>query len=103
MGLQSLLYHGFGLKDVDYLKTEYVDGEIIFHIKTKESKLCCSNCGSANVVRKGTLSRKFKTVAIGLKPVFLQMEVQRLQCKDCHVVRQEKLHFADEKKVTPIV
>lgn len=55
-----------------------------------------------HVIRKGKLSKKFKTVGIGLKPVYLQVEVQRLLCKDCKVVRQEKLKFADEKQLLPI-
>lgn len=102
MALQSLLYHGFGLKEVEYVKTEYEGGDIIFHIRTKADKLCCSSCGSHNVNRKGKLNRKFKTVGIGLKPVYLQVQVQRILCKDCNVVRQEKLKFADEKKLLPI-
>jgi transposase len=99
MAIQSLLYHGFGLKEIEYIKTEYAGGDIIFHVRTKENKLRCSSCGSSNVIRKGKISRKFKTVGIGLKPVYLKVEIQRLQCKDCKVVRQEKLKFADEKKL----
>jgi len=53
----SLLYHGFGLKDQEYLKTEYAKGSVIFHIRTKPSRLCCSSCGSDNVVRKGINKR----------------------------------------------
>lgn len=101
MAIQSLLYHGFGLKDIEYLKTDYEGGEVIFHIRTKGDKLYCSSCGSSNVIRKGKLSRRFKTVGIGLKPVYLQVEIQRLLCKDCKVIRQEKLKFADEKKLLP--
>lgn len=100
--MQSLLYHGFGLRDVEYIKTEYENGEVIFHIRTKADKLCCSVCGSRQVIRKGKLYRKFKTVNIGLKPVYLHAEIQRLHCKDCGATRQEKIHFADEKKLTPI-
>lgn len=102
MAIQSLLYHGFGLRDLEYLRTVYEGGDIIFHVRTKGDKLCCSSCGSSNVIRKGKLPRKFKTVSIGLKPVYLQVDIQRLQCKDCQVIRQEKLSFADEKKLIPI-
>ncbi len=28
----GLLYHGFGLSDQEYLKTEYRNGTVIFHI-----------------------------------------------------------------------
>jgi len=77
--------------------------EILFFIfAPKQISYVVSSCGSSNVMRKGKLNRKLKTVGIGLKPVYLQVEVQRLLCKDCKVVRQEKLRFADEKKVLAI-
>jgi len=99
----SLLYHAFGLRDQEYLKTEYRDGEIIFHVKTKESKLQCSNCGSTRVRKKGIKSRDFRTHPIGLKPVILHIDVQRLECLECGQIRQEKLSFADKKKDIPEV
>lgn len=98
----SLLYHGFGLKHQEYLKTEYDKGSVIFHIRTKAPNLCCSGCGSHNVVRKGINKRKFRTLPIGLKTVYLIAHLQRLYCNDCGITRQETVHFANEKKVTPV-
>ena len=100
--LTSLLYHGFGLKGVEYLGTEYKEGAIIFHIRTKNKLLRCGNCGGVKVIRKGMVQRKFKTVPVGLKQVFLLADIQRLHCKECGKTRQEKIDYADEKKVTPI-
>lgn len=94
----SLLYHGFGLKDQEYLKTEYKEKSVVFHIRTKPLNLCCSGCGSPNVVRKGINKRTFRTLSIGLKPVYLNAHLQRLYCKDCGLTRQERIKFADEKK-----
>ncbi|MFQ5334479.1 MAG: transposase family protein [Flavobacteriales bacterium] len=98
----SLLYHAFGLTDQEYLKTEYKEGAIIFHIKTKESKLRCSNCGSRNVIKKGTIDRMFRTLPIGTRPVYLHAKVQRIYCNDCGLIRQERLIYADKKKAIPI-
>lgn len=97
----SLLYHAFGLTDQQYLKTEYQNGTVIFHIQTKKDKLCCSECGSFHVVKKGFNERLFRTVPIGLKPVLLKARIQRLECKDCGIIRQEKIRFAGEKKAIP--
>jgi transposase len=97
----SLLYHAFGLNDQDYLKTEYKGCTVIFHIQTKEDKLECSSCHSHNVIKKGSTIRLFRTVPIGLKPVYLKAKIQRLECKDCGLIRQERIRFADEKKATP--
>ena len=98
----SLLNHAFGLTDQEYLKTEYKGGTVIFHIKTKDSKLRCSNCGSRNHIKKGTVERLFRTLPIGPRPVYLHAHVQRLQCNDCGLVRQERLTYAEEKKAIPI-
>jgi transposase len=98
----SLLSHAFGLTDQQYLKTEYKEGTVIFHIRTKDSKLRCSHCGSRNVIKKGTVERLFRTLPIGLKPVYLLAHVQRLHCNDCGLVRQERLSYADEKKAIPV-
>ena len=98
----SLLYHGFGLTDQDYLKTEYIGGAVIFYIQTKEKRLRCSQCGSKKVIKRGSLQRDFRGVPIGLKPVVFRAKVQRLECKDCGAVQQEELKYADKKKVIPI-
>lgn len=98
----SLLSHAFGLTDQHYLKTEYKEGTVIFHIRTKDSKLRCSSCGSRNIIKKGTVERLFRTLPIGLKPVYLLAHVQRLQCNDCGLIRQERLSYAEEKKTIPV-
>jgi transposase len=98
----SLLYHAFGLIDQQFLKAEFKNGLVIFHIKTKESKLRCGNCGSRNVLKSGTIDRLFRTIPIGFKPVYLFAKVQRLQCLECGVTRQERLTYADEKKAIPV-
>jgi len=38
--------------------------------------------------------RRFRTIPIGLKPVFIEIEIQRVFCLACKVVRQVKLAFA---------
>jgi len=59
-------YIMFGLKDQEYLKTEYKSGGIIFHIRTKDHKLRYSQCGGKDVVKKGVIEREFRTQPIGL-------------------------------------
>jgi transposase len=38
--------------------------------------------------------RRFKSIPIGLKPLFIEIDVQRVLCLACKVVRQVKLSFA---------
>lgn len=98
----SLLYHGFGVRGQEVLKTEYKGGKIIVHIQTKEKLLRCSECGSKDVIKKGVTERIFRTAPIGLMPVYLKAKVQRLECKQCNCIRQEKLVYAEQKKAIPV-
>jgi hypothetical protein len=49
-------------------------------------------------VKKGIKERVFRTVPIGLKQVLIVARVQRLECKDCGLTRQESLSWVDKKK-----
>ena len=98
----SLLYHGFGIRGQEIMKSEYKGGSIIVHIQTKEKDLRCSKCKSKNVIKKGYSERLFRTSPIGLKPVYLRAKVQRLECKNCGTIRQERLAYAEEKKAIQI-
>jgi hypothetical protein len=35
----SLMYHALGMKDQEYIKTEYKSESISIHVKTEENKL----------------------------------------------------------------
>ena len=93
----SLLYHGFGLVGYDYVHSRYQEGAINFSVKRKRGKFRCSDCRSRDVIFRGTLSRRFRMVPIGSKRVFLDYEVQRLECRRCGKIRQEELGFADPR------
>lgn len=94
----SSLFHLFGLRNQKLISTKYIGGEAICKIKTKKDKLQCSVCNSYNVKKAGTVFREFKSVPVGFKPIKLQINIQRLECKDCGKIRQEHLSFAEHKK-----
>lgn len=91
----SDLYHQHGIREQVCTKAEYSGKEIILHIETKEKMFYCTHCNSKNVIRSGTVTREFKSVPVGGKPVKVRMKVQRLECKECGHVCQEHIHFAD--------
>ena len=81
---QSLLYHAFGVRrGYEYVRTDYEQGAVQFHLAVKEGELVCPACHSSNVIRKGRRERSLQTVPIGLKPVFLVTEVPKCECKHC--------------------
>lgn len=93
----SLLYHGFGVRGYRYLKTEYAEGEVVFTIEQPRESYACPVCGSADVIGRGQNGRRFRTVAIGRKPVYLSLAIPRVECRCCGAVRQMKIGFADPR------
>ena len=94
----SLLYHGFGVRGYDYLRTDYVGGGVIFSLERKSGSCLCAACGSRNVWRQGSVTRSFQTVPLGRKPVTLKVQIPRLLCHDCGKTRQAALGFADPRR-----
>ena len=81
---QSLLYHAFGVREgYEYVRTDYRQGAVQFHLAVKPEQFVCPDCQSRNVIRKGRRERSLQTVPIGLQPVFLVTEVPKCECAAC--------------------
>ena len=93
----SFLYHGFGLVGYDYVRTRYEGRNITFTIRHKREKLRCSVCRGREVMMRGTTKRRFRTVPMGSKVVFFDLEAQRVGCLRCGSIRQVSLGFADPR------
>jgi len=94
----SLLYHGFAIHGYQYIHTKYQKGAVVFKVKKKRHDLCCSNCGSRHLILRGKVERRFRSLPIGLKPVFIQAVIQRLLCLTCRLIRQQAIGFANPKR-----
>ena len=94
----SLLTHAFGTAGYHYVSTEYRSGQVVFNIQSGNHPLRCSKCGSTNVVRRGQKKRFFRTVPIGKKTAFLNLTIPRVECRDCGLVRQVNITFADRRR-----
>jgi transposase len=94
----SLLYQAFGIVGYSYVNQKFQGGQVIFRIDQPRDRLRCSQCGSEDVWCRGSKERTFRTVPIGLKPTFVSLDVRRVKCFACDVVRQVKIGFADPKK-----
>ena len=62
----SLLHHGFGISSYDYINTKYQGGAVTFTLQPKPFSLRCSQCRSRKVIRRGIVSRLFRTLQMGL-------------------------------------
>jgi transposase len=94
----SFIYHCLGLVGYRYVKAEYKDSKMIITVHKNPYKVCCPDCESTNFIRRGKITRTFKTLPLGKKPILIKVDIQRIQCLDCGCLKQEKLNFADPKK-----
>ena len=94
----SLLFHAFGIYRYQLKNTKYQEGKVYFHIEHDRASLRCPICDSSSIIKRGYQTKTFKTVPIGLKPVFIVLKHQRVFCSDCQNIRYVKLDFADSQK-----
>ncbi len=94
----SLLDHGFGVRGYEYVRTEYVEGQIRFSIRQPRKALRCSARGSRAVRPRGTAERPFRTPPIGSRLVLVSFPIPRVCCQHCGVTRQVALDFAGPRR-----
>ena len=91
----SLLYHAFGIRGYRYVSTEYRKGTVTFTVSQPRKSYRCPECGSAEVIGRGKRWRRFRTVPVGRKRVYVALAVPRVECRVCGAVRQVKIGFAE--------
>lgn len=94
----SFLYHAFGIRGYEYVRTEYPDGQVIFTIAQDPHDCRCPACGSRNVISRGSTERTFRSLPIGSRPTAIVLPVPRVECRDCGAVRQVEVSFADPRR-----
>jgi transposase len=97
MSTTSLLYHGFGIAGYHLVNSEFEGGVLKFRIDNNRI-FRCTRCLSRDVIKRGTVTRSFGTTPIGRKPVFIELPIQRVECRTCGTVRQVDVGFADERR-----
>lgn len=94
----SLLYHGWGLKGYRYVHSHFIEGRIIFTVQPNPYALACPVCRCRNILHHGVIYRMWRQVPIGPKPIFIQMGIPRIECRQCSAIRQVEVRFADERR-----
>jgi transposase len=94
----SLLYHAFGIRGYDYIRTDYSNGRVIFTIAQDVDDCRCSACGSRDVISRGHVERCFRSLPIGSRTTSVVLPILRVECSACGAVRQVKVPFADPRR-----
>lgn len=94
----SLLYHAFGIRGYRHVRTDYLEGEVVFNIEQGRPTYQCPVCGSRQVTAHGEVPRLFRGVPIGAKATRVFLKIPRVQCLACQVTRQVAVPFADPQR-----
>jgi len=94
---QPALYQVLGLYGYRVSRVERVDKVAMFHLTPQPHRLCCSACGSRDVVHRGQKERQLRHVPIGSACTWLVITIPRVACRDCGLVRQISLGLAESR------
>jgi transposase len=96
----SLWYHGFGIRGRGWhhLHTKFADGIVVATVEQDPSYFACTECHARNVIRQGTVIRRLRAGNMNSKPFHVEAIVQRVKCRECGVVRQMHIPFAEENR-----
>ena len=71
----SFMYHAFGIRGYQYTRTDYQEGQVIFTIHQEPETCRCSACGSREVVCRGEVERRFRSLPIGSRPTVVILPI----------------------------
>jgi len=95
----SLLYHAFDIRGYRYVRTEFQAGQISFTIRQEPQTCRCSACGSRDVLHRGYVVRRFRSLPIGSRPTAVVLPIPRVECRACGAVRQVEISFAKTRRI----
>jgi len=84
----SLLYYACGVRGYTLTKSEFDGGMVLFHVEPQAQHCRCSACGSRDVIRRGSQNRWFRNLPIGTHLTWIIVDLPRVECRQCQVVRQ---------------
>jgi transposase len=93
----TLLYQGFYLQGYTLKKLSGEEHCLFLELEPQPHRVCCSECHSMNVIRRGHTTRTWRHLPIGKHCTWVQITVPRVECRDCGVVRQIHLGFAEPR------
>jgi transposase len=94
----SVLYRALGIRGYQHQSIEERGGVITLKVRHDGQDVSCPDCGGHNVRRCGTVPRRWHAPPIGLRRVFVDADVPRVECRDCRVTRVLPVAFADPQR-----
>ncbi len=92
----SDVYHIQGIKEFKHVSTKYKNG--CCHEKIERSEHRCPQCGSPEVSAYPVRERTIRGQNLGMKRVFILVQIHCLYCRKCQVKSYENLDFLPHPK-----
>jgi transposase len=94
----SELYQIDKLKSIIHKSTTYKGGDVFIHAVAKKYANCCPVCGSMEVVSRGCVKRTMHLKPTGDTKRFLVIDIPRVECYKCDIIRQVDLKISSPRK-----
>ncbi len=85
---QRMLYHAFHVQGYRLVEWEFDEHKVLMHVEPQPHKVCCSVCGSREVIRHGATQRWLRNLPVGSDLTWVIVSVPRVECQECGVTRQ---------------
>lgn len=91
------LYQVFRVKGYRLTKLR-TEGLVYMHVEPQPHRVCCSVCGSRDVIRRGESERWFRNLPVGGEVTWLIATLPRVECRRCGLVRQIDSGLAEPRR-----
>jgi transposase len=98
MSPQQWLYPIFQFRGYRVTKAETDERRLLLYVEPQPHKVCCPQCGSRDVIRRGQCVRWFRNLPVGSDCTWLIATLPRVECRACQIVRQIRLGLAEERR-----
>lgn len=98
MSSQQWLYPIFRFQGYRVTKVEPDERILMLHVEPQPHRICCPQCRSREVIRRGEQVRWFRNVPVGSECTWLIATLPRVECRACGAVRQISLGLAESRR-----
>lgn len=95
---QQWLYPIFRFHGYRVTKFETDEHRLLMSIEPQPHKVCCPECGSREVIRRGFEVRWLRNLPVGADCTWLIVRLPRVECRACRIVRQIRSDLAEERR-----
>ena len=98
MSSQQWLYPIFRFQGYRVTKVQTDERILMLHVEPQPHRVCCPQCRSREVIRRGEQVRWFRNVPVGADCTWLIATLPRVECRSCGAVRQISLGLAESRR-----